>query len=196
MTAGIAPRVRDALHGEAERLDFVLVPGFKDSGREHWQSVWQSTVPIFQRITQKRWDDPDIHHWISAIRRLLEARARSAILIGHSLGALASACVAAQAHPFVAGVMLVAPAEPSRFEAEDSVPDCALGVPALVVASHTDTLMRFPRAEHWASVWGAELVDLGDAGHINIEAGFGPWPHGLHVLSEFARRVAPHRSVR
>ena len=69
--------------------------------------------------------------------------------------------------------MLVAPAEPARFDAEDDVPECALGVPSVLVASRNDPFMSFARAEHWARVWHSELVDLGDAGHVNVESGFG-----------------------
>jgi len=173
----------------ASRLDFVLVPGFKDSGPEHWQSYWQRRTPVFQRIIQRRWDEPDIEHWVDAIVRLLAAGGRPAVLIGHSLGALASACVAADGHERVAGLMLVAPAEPTRFEAEARVPGLSLSVPTLIVASEDDPLMSLRRAEHWARVWGADLVDLGEAGHVNAEAGFGPWPHGLRLLAELARRI-------
>jgi len=173
----------------ASRLDFVLVPGFKDSGPEHWQSYWQRRLPAFQRITQKRWDEPDIEHWVHAITRMLGAGGRPAVLIGHSLGALASACVASDGHKRIAGLMLVAPAEPQRFEAEGRVPERSLGVPTLVAASEDDKVMSIQRARHWAGVWGADLVDLGEAGHINAEAGFGPWPHGLRLLADLAARI-------
>jgi predicted alpha/beta hydrolase family esterase len=188
----ISPHTRhtlDALAAAAARLDLVLVPGFKDSGDEHWQTLWQSVLPSFERIAQRRWDNPDVELWIAAIRRLLTHRRRPAVLIGHSLGALAATCLAADRHPQVVGVMLVAPAEPTRFEAEERVPQQPLGVPSLVVASHNDPVMRFNRAEHWSRLWGAELADLGDAGHINAEAGFGPWPHGLDLLLGLVQRV-------
>ncbi|RAI42398.1 RBBP9/YdeN family alpha/beta hydrolase [Rhodoplanes roseus] len=190
MIANLPGGIRDALADAATRLDLVLVPGFKDSGPEHWQSLWEAGVPVFRRIAQRRWDNPDIELWIAAIVRFLAERKRPAVLIGHSLGALASSCVAADHHPLVAGLMLVAPAEPSRFEADERVPQGPLGVPALVVASHNDPLMRFARAEHWAATWSAELADLGESGHINAEAGFGPWPHGLDLLARLVTRIA------
>lgn len=178
-------QVKAGLVAAAGRLDLVLVPGFKDSGPEHWQSLWQAEVPVFSRIAQRRWDDPDIELWIAAIVRHVRDGRRPPVLIGHSLGALASACVAADGVVPVAGVVLVAPAEPTRFEAEDRVPCRNLGVPSLVMASHNDPVMRFARAEYWAGVWGSRLVDLGDAGHVNAESGFGTWPYGLRSIADF-----------
>lgn len=189
MGAAVSEPVKTALVEEATRLDFVLVPGFKDSGPEHWQSYWQTMVPVFSRLTQRRWDNPDIELWIAAIQRHVRELRRPAVLISHSLGALASACVAADGLVPIAGLMLVAPAEPTRFEAEGRVPETTLGVPSLVVASQNDPVMRYSRAEHWARIWGGDLVDLGEAGHINAEAGFGPWPHGLSLLAGFARTI-------
>ena len=34
----------------------------------------------------------------------------------------------------------------------------------------------------YARAWGSEFVRLQSAGHINIDAGFGPWPLGLVLL--------------
>lgn len=85
----------------------------------------------------------------------------------------------------------MAPAEPAQFHAEDDVPTVALGVPSVLVASHTAPFMSFERAEHWAAVWGSELVDLGEAGHINVDSGFGQWNFGLDVLCRLVQRCTP-----
>lgn len=177
-------KFRDALRAAAQRYDFVLVPGRFNSPPEHWQSIWEQHCTIFQRVTQRHWDDPDTHRLNGSLRRLMTQCKRPAVLIGHSLGALASVCVAADDPLRVAGLMLVAPAEPARFHAEADVPEAALGVPGLLVASHTDPFMRFERAEHWAKVWDMRLIDLGEAGHINVDSGFGAWHYGLELLCE------------
>jgi predicted alpha/beta hydrolase family esterase len=182
-------KIDEALTEASLRFDFVLVPGLYDSGAEHWQSYWQKRNDFWLRIGQRNWNNPDIELWISAIRRLLAARNRPAILVGHSFGALASCCVAADATKNIAGLMLVAPAEPAKFEVEDRVPERDLELPCMVVASHNDPIMRFSRAIHWCGIWGGDLIDLGDAGHINAEAGFGRWPYGLELLKTLVERI-------
>ncbi len=171
-----------ALTEASARYDFVLVPGLYDSGPEHWQSLWQTRHNFWLRMNQSRWNNPDIGLWTDAIRRLLGQCRRPTILIGHSFGALASCVVVAGGQHRIAGLLLVAPAEPSKFEVEDAVPATALGVPTIVVASHNDPIMGFGRAAYWSKVWNADIADLGEAGHINAESGFGPWPYGLELL--------------
>ncbi len=183
------PPAHDVLLAAAARYDFVLVPGRFNSGPDHWQSIWERQLPIWRRVTQSQWNDPDTHRLNGSLRRLLTQCQRPALLVGHSLGALASVCLAVELPAKVAGVMLVAPAEPARFHAEDDVPTRALGLPGVLVASHTDPFMTFARAEHWASVWGVELVDLGEAGHINVDSGFGSWHFGQEVLRQMVVRL-------
>jgi len=33
-----------------------------------------------------------------------------------------------------------------------------------------------------AASWGSELINIGDAGHINALSGFGEWDAGLEIL--------------
>lgn len=179
----------------ASRYEFVLVPGLYDSDAEHWQTHWQQRMPFWKRVNLRKWDDPYIERWTSAISNLLLQCERPAVLVGHSFGALASCCVARDLPEKVAGLMLVAPAEPFRFGVEDMVPEFDLEVPGVVVASYDDPLMTFRRAEHWAQLWGSELIDLGEAGHINSEAGFGSWFYGLEILRDLSSRVDRQRTA-
>jgi predicted alpha/beta hydrolase family esterase len=44
--------------------------------------------------------------------------------------------------------------------------------------------MTIHRARAVSAAWGAITVDVGASGHINTEAGFGPWPAGERLLDE------------
>src|SRR5690606_3921722 len=99
----------------------------------------------------------------------------------------------------VAGVILVAPADPDRFNllglgaADDPrlavktlaevLPTRQLGVGGLVIASENDPWMPLAGAQRWASRWGLEVMNLRQAGHINTESGFGPWPMLLELFA-------------
>ena len=49
--------------------------------------------------------------------------------------------------------------------------------------------MSLERAVDWADELGAELINLGPAGHINAKAGYGPWPRGLAILKSLQREA-------
>jgi len=52
---------------------------------------------------------------------------------------------------------------------------------SVLVASRNDPRCSFEMAAGLAHDWGAELVDAGNAGHINADSNLGDWPQG-HVL--------------
>ena len=61
----------------------------------------------------------------------------------------------------------------------------------LVVGSETDPWMPLDEARTLGQRWNSAFVNLGDAGHINTAAGFGPWPLARHFVETLARRVSP-----
>jgi len=61
-----------------------------------------------------------------------------------------------------------------------------LPFPTIVVASTDDPFVSPERAAAFANAWGSRLVTLPGAGHINADAGFGPWPEGCGLLAELS----------
>ena len=57
-----------------------------------------------------------------------------------------------------------------------------LPFPTIVAASRDDPYVAFERAIDMAKAWGAELADIGNAGHINTASGYGAWLDGERLL--------------
>lgn len=169
----------------------LLLPGLDGSASPHWQHWWVETEPAAAIVEQRSWSSPCPEEWLQAIEHVL-TRHPGAIVVGHSLGAISAVKLLSQ-HPEISigGLLLVAPAEPSRDErirAFGEIPEAALPVPAIVVASRNDPWMTFERGCALANAWGADLVDMGNAGHINTHSGFGPWPEGKRLRDRLAMR--------
>ncbi len=180
----------------ARRRPRLILPGLDGSGPGHWQHHWAATDPDAILVEQENWSRPDLSAWTE---RLLAAIGRhpGALIIAHSLACVLTAHTATRfAGLPIAGALLVAPADvdcpncaPERIRAFAPIPVARLPFPTTVVGSHNDPYMTFPRARALAEGWGAEFVDLGHAGHINIAAGFGPWPRGFRLAGELEARI-------
>lgn len=178
----------------------LIVPGLGDSGPEHWQTWLQARERTAVRVTQQRWDKPDLERWTARVREAIDSASTPVWLVSHSFGCLASVQAAVERPGRVAGALLVAPADPDRVGARGVLFAERLGFPSLLVASTTDPWLKFSAAKDWAERWGSRLLDLGPAGHVNVESGYGPWPEGqalLHRLQqEYGRISAPSAAGR
>lgn len=181
----------------APRRPVLIVPGLHDSLPGHWQHLWLRDVPGALKVTQADWDRPTLGEWVAELVTAVR-RHPGAVLVGHSLGCALIAHVARlRGGRDIAGALLVAPAEVradgpagALLAGFGPMPLEPLHFPAVVVASRSDPYVRFDRARTFANHWGAELVDAGDAGHINIASGYGPWPRGDAILSKLLARVS------
>lgn len=174
-------------------IETLIVPGLDGSGPGHWQRIWAEGDPRAELVEQEHWDAPVLSEWLHRLEaRILEAP--NAILVAHSLGSVLVAQLAHRpAASHVAGALLVAPADLPRLarrrpDLADFVPGHRerLPFPTILVASRNDPFMSFREAEAHARDWGSALVDLGHAGHVNPESGYGAWPEA-QVLAEGLR---------
>lgn len=172
----------------------LIVPGLRSSGPTHWQTWLERRASGSIRVTQRDWNDPHLPEWSARIRREIAQATGPIFIAAHSFGALAAVQAASDHAERITGALLVAPADPESFGVAEFLPVKPLGFPVVVVASRNDPWMAFDKARHWADLWRADFVDLGEAGHINAEAGFGPWPEGLALL-ERLRRAGEFRSA-
>lgn len=173
--------------------DILILPGYAGSEEEHWQARWAARLKTARIVAQDDWHRPDPEAWRARVAEAVAAATRPVILIAHSLGVVA-AVEAAPHFPegVVRGALLVAFPDieagadlPESVRAFAPVPRDPLPFPSLLVASRTDPHCTYERAEDYAYAWGSALVDAGEAGHINVASGHGPWPEGLMRLAGF-----------
>lgn len=162
----------------------LIVPGLNSSGSAHWQTWLEAQIPDAIRVIQADWKRANLPEWSSRVRREISRRSGPILIAAHSFGALAAVQAAEDYSERIVGALLVAPADPDKFGISDALPPGRLNFPATIVASSNDPWLGLDRALALAVRWGANLVDLGDAGHINAESGYGPWPFGLSLLRQ------------
>lgn len=169
--------------------NYLIVPGLGNSGPEHWQTYFERSGNLFHRVVQADWDAPVCIDWIEAIdQKICEFDTGSVVLVGHSLGCAAIVHWAAKCKRSIGGAMLVAPSDPEAdcytFPAKgfSPIPLGRLAFPSLVVASDNDVWVSLDRARFFAESWGARFVNLGAAGHINVDSGHTNWDEGLRLL--------------
>ncbi|MEZ0171532.1 RBBP9/YdeN family alpha/beta hydrolase [Microvirga sp. TS319] len=178
--------------------DILIVPGYENSGIDHWQSRWERQLSTASRVEQENWGAPDKDKWAERIARDVQRAERPVVLVGHSLGVLAIVHAAPLLAPGkVKGAFLVSMPDverPGFMPAIDRsfapIPRDPLPFPSVLVASRTDPHCDYEKAEDIAYAWGSSIVDAGDAGHLNTESGHGPWPEGLMRFAGFLKRLA------
>lgn len=195
----------------------LIVPGYHGSGAGHWQTWLEQTLPETRRIRGIDWEQPLLARWAGEVRREIDEAPGALWIVAHSFGCLASVVAAADRPYKVAGLLLVAPADPERFDplglrqqtqhrasVAALLPQAAFVCPSMVVMSQTDPWLKPSVAAQWAERWGSHLIDIGDAGHVNTESGHGPWPRCLALLEQLRSlsadtplsSILPHKAAR
>lgn len=178
--------------GVLEQFRVLLVPGLHNSGPGHWQSRWQAMLPGAERVEQEDWDAPQLPAWSARLDALRARDDRPSLLVAHSFGCLTAVHSVSRDVRQVAGLLLVAPADPDKFGVAGLLPQRPLPCTSIVIASSNDPWMKLADAGAWAGRWNSEFIDAGALGHINAESGLGDWPSGLRRLQMLAERAGVH----
>jgi predicted alpha/beta hydrolase family esterase len=175
----------------------LVLPGYGDSGPDHWQSRWEATDLRLRRVVQRDWLEPKLDEWRAVLDREISRCATLPVLVAHSLGCILVAHWAQQNRRRAGGALLVAPVDVDEIadvvdavETFRPVPLLRLPFPSIVVASDDDPYTTRARAEQFARAWGSRFVCLEGAGHLNSDSGYGDWPQGRALLDELVRDAA------
>lgn len=175
------------------RAHFLIQPGWQNSGPHHWQTQWEVRLgAVATRVPQQDWMVPDRKQWVPTLERAIEQSAQPIVILAHSIGCMATV-FAMQKMP-VAAIVLVAPPDAEREGAPEAlqsftpIPMERVAAPALLIASDSDPYCTLKRAEAFAQAWKADIEIVAGGGHLNSDAGFGPWPEGWEMVGEWLRR--------
>lgn len=172
----------------------IIVPGWRNSGPGHWQSLWAARLPKAARVEQDDWISPLKRAWVQELSRTIEQAPGEVVVVAHSLGCIATVHLPDAVKARVRAALLVAPADPERrgvLADFAPVPYQKLPFHSIVVASSNDPFCPVRLAGAYARAWGSEFVRLNEAGHINVESGHGEWPLGLALLQALGAEIAP-----
>ncbi|MEF8698317.1 MAG: alpha/beta hydrolase [Candidatus Accumulibacter sp. UW26] len=167
----------------------LIVPGLHNSGPGHWQTWFENTLTDTRRVEQGDWERACLSEWAARVREAIDAQSEPVWIVAHSFGCLAAASAGLVCASRIRAALLVAPADPDRFGAAAEFPEERLAFPSLVVASNNDPWAKSRVARHWAGVWSSRYRNIGDAGHINVDSGYGPWPEGLRLFQELRQEA-------
>lgn len=178
--------------------EILIVPGYTNSGPEHWQTRWEAKLSTARRVEQAEWSKPVREDWTARVVDAVNKAERPAVIVAHSLGIPTVIHAIPEFRTKVAGAFLVAPPDvsnpairPKHLMTFGPYPRDPLPFPSVVIASRNDPYSAFDVAEDTAAAWGSLFIDAGEAGHINSDSGFGPWPEGSMVFAQFLSRLAP-----
>ncbi|CAN7654950.1 RBBP9/YdeN family alpha/beta hydrolase [Pararhizobium sp. LjRoot238] len=177
-------------------FETLILPGLNGSGEGHWQRYWAFDDPKAVVLEQANWSCPDLNDWRSGLEQALRA-SNGVWLVAHSLGCILAANLASS--PLadkVRGALLVAPCDLETTERLHPcvlnfgrMPKQSLPFPSLIVGSLNDPYMPFGNLQRVAGHWGSDLIDIGEAGHINVASGFGRWTAGYALLNVLENAV-------
>lgn len=171
----------------------LIVPGLNGSPDPHWQNWWARTEANAMVVDLPAPRRPVREVWEAALAAAILQHPDS-VLVGHSLGAvLITHMMARWPDLRIRAAMLVAPANTQKSDTIKGFGPMVthpFDTPTLVVASRNDPWMDFAQSAELADQWGAGLIDMGHAGHINAASGFGPWPGGKLIRDSLVEQTA------
>lgn len=183
-------------HDNATSPRVLVIPGLHGSGDDHWQTWLQQRSRGSRRVEQADWAVAELDAWAARIGQTIEDAPHDArwIAVAHSFG-----CLALLRHLQLRGAgaivaaLLAAPADPRRFGVEEQLLRRSQLRESLLVASRNDPWLSVQGARAWATCWDVPLLDAGEVGHLNPDAGFGPWPFAAQWV---ARRQQQWHALR
>lgn len=175
----------------------LIIPGLRDHVEEHWQTLLEARLENVRSVPPLQSNKLSCAHRIAAIQAQLDQIQGPVILVAHSAGVLMTVHWAAKYQHAIQGALLVTPPDlaatwPANYPSSETLqqegwaplPNQVLPFPSIVAASRNDPLASYNAVAEMAKNWGSQWVDLGEVGHLNPAAGYGPWPQAEALIKQ------------
>jgi uncharacterized protein len=177
-------------------INYLIIPGYGNSGPDHWQTYFENKLPNSFRVNQASWEEPLCDDWVKNIDDAVSKYdSETIVFVCHSLGCIALAHWASRFKAKVKGAFLVAvpdienPYISLPLESFTPIPIDKLPFPSVMFGSSNDHWATLQRTQFFAEQWGSKLIIKENAGHINTDSGFGAWDEGLTFLGDFTKSL-------
>lgn len=194
-----------------QQATILIVPGLRDHVEDHWQTHLARRLSSVRQVVcvpPLETDALSCAARVRAVQRSMAAIEGPLIVVAHSAGVVMLVHWAQKHGRALEGAVLAAPPDfesalPAGYPTLDAlqahgwlpVPRRPLPFRSIVAASTNDPLASFDRVTEMAGDWGSELVNVGEAGHINPASGFGEWPLAEHLIRSLGHVRAASTSV-
>jgi predicted alpha/beta hydrolase family esterase len=179
------------------RSPILFVPGLRDHVAEHWQTLTAAEIEGARTVPPLEHDKLSCAARVEALDRAIAELVAPPILVAHSAGVLMVAHWAQHHRRPIKAALLATPPDldrplPAGYPTPEDlksggwlpVPRGRLPFPSILAASSDDPLDSSSAATELARAWGSRLVQLGEVGHLNPAAGYGPWPMARGLIAE------------
>lgn len=173
------------------KTQVLILPGFENSGPEHWQSHWEKLFPEYHRVVQDDWFRPNLNEWVETLDEAIQRAPLPVTLVAHSLACALVSHWSQRKSGAVQAAFLVSPSDvdsaehtPDILRGFSPMPTASLPFKSIVVASTNDPYVSFDRAQYFAQCWGSQLVNIGEKGHINADSNLNTWLEGQVLLKQ------------
>lgn len=182
----------------------LIVSGYADDrslDSPYWQRWMETQLDNAMRIEYAHPQTLSLSAYADRLLQVLNRANEPIWIIAHSIGCIATILAGLSHSSKVAGTILVAPTiapysppnQPDAIRADtidinvdETILNCSLPFPSVVIASENDPRTKLMTAAYWAHAWGSHFISIGRAGHIDEHSGYGPWPWGLALYHRFS----------
>jgi uncharacterized protein len=183
---------------KSNETSILVVAGHMGPGPDHWQRRLVSKLSTAQLVEQEDWVHGSLPVAVETLAAAVAAAEKPVVFVAHSVGCIlvAHAVQAMAAPEKVRGAYLVVPPNEAALRAFSgidpqfaNVPQGPLPFPSLLVATSNDPYSTLEDSASLALAWGSQLVEAGEAGHIDHTSGHGPWPEGMMRFAGFLSKL-------